>query len=56
LYKDEHNQTKLAEAKQYVYDRIKEYGLNVSDTEIVAVIEKAVLDYNSRVKSTQVPQ
>jgi hypothetical protein len=56
LYKSEHSQTKLAEARQYLYDRIKEYGLNVSDDEILAVIEKAVLDYNTKVKSTQVPR
>lgn len=56
LYKSEHSQTKLEEATQYVYDRIKEYDLDVSETEIVVVIEKAVLNYNSKVKSTQVPQ
>lgn len=56
LYKSEHSQTKLDEAKNYIYDRIKEHGLNISEKEVVAVIEKAVLDYNTKVKSTQVPQ
>lgn len=56
LYKSEHAQTKLDEAKRYIYNRIEEHDLNVSETEIVAVIEKAVLDYNTKVKSTQVTQ
>lgn len=56
LYKSEHAQTKLDEAKRYIHNRIEEHDLNVTETEITAVIEKAVLDYNSKVKSSQVPQ
>lgn len=56
LYKSEGSQTKLNEAKNYIYSRIKEQGINISDTEIRAVIEKSVLDYNSKINSTQVPQ
>lgn len=56
MYKSEHAQTKLDEAKRYIHNRIDEHGLNVSETEITAVIEKAVLDYNTKVKSMQVSQ
>lgn len=56
VFKDAGRPQKLDAAYGYLSSRIKEMGITVTETEIRSIIEKAVLDYNSKVKQLQVPQ
>ncbi|MMZ46490.1 Phage holin protein [compost metagenome] len=43
---------KFERAKDYFITRLEKLGIDISDADIKALIEKAVLEYNSNVKPT----
>ncbi|WP_025685985.1 phage holin, LLH family [Paenibacillus maysiensis] len=52
VFKDFEGDKKLQEAIDYVIGRLRVMGLNVTEQEIRAVIEKAVQDYNANTKKS----
>ncbi|MNW56631.1 hypothetical protein D3C74_343590 [compost metagenome] len=52
MFKDFEGDKKLQEAIDYVIGRLRVMGLNVTEQEIRAVIEKAVQDYNANAKKS----
>jgi hypothetical protein len=50
VYKEYGGDRKLKEALAYLLDRASDYGIEVGKDAIRAAIEKAVLDYNAKVK------
>lgn len=50
LWNDADSQQKLEAAKAYLIKQLREIGIEIDAAEIRAVIERAVLDYNARVK------
>jgi hypothetical protein len=51
VFKDSNGPDKLNAAYGYLYRRAKQYGIEISETEIKAIIEKSVLDFNASLKS-----
>lgn len=49
-YKDAGGPEKLSEAYAYVLERAAELGISINRDSIRAAIEKAVMDYNAKVK------
>ncbi|NEU27006.1 hypothetical protein G3M74_12965 [Paenibacillus polymyxa] len=52
VFKDFEGDKKLQEAIDYVIGRLRVMGINVTEQEIRAVIEKAVQDYNANAKKS----
>lgn len=50
MYKDANGTDKFNEAFAYAQSRLDRYGIKIPKGDIIAAIEKAVLDYNSKVK------
>lgn len=47
VYKDLHGPEKLAQAMQRASEILEEYGITISETELVAMIEAAVNEFNN---------
>lgn len=47
VYKDIHGQEKLAQAMQRASAMLAEYGITISDTELIALLEAAVNEFNN---------
>ena len=50
VYKNENGPNKLGAAYGYLSKRASDYAIDISVTEIKAIIEKSVLDYNAGLK------
>lgn len=46
IYKEADGQKKYEAAYEYLTMRLKDYGIDIREAEIMATIEKAVLEYN----------
>jgi len=51
VFNDLKGEEKLLKAKDYLQSQLKSIGVVITDDEIKAIIEKAVLDYNKDKKS-----
>lgn len=51
VYKEHNGDRKLDEARTYLVSLLHRYGINITEAELKAVIEKAVQEYNLVVKS-----
>lgn len=47
VYKDLHGREKLEKAMQKASELLAEYGIQISDTELIAMIEAAVNEFNN---------
>lgn len=52
VYKDLHGPEKLAQAMQRASEILEEYGITISETELVAMIEAAVNEFNNAFAKT----
>lgn len=55
VYKDLHGKDKLAQAMKKASELLAEYGIEISDAELVAMIEAAVNEFNNNFNKNALP-